>query len=427
MSLRDVITKVEEQYGTGSVAQGSRGRSFTLARFTSTIFDLDRIVGGGWPHGRFIQIYGPPSGGKSVVVMKSIAGQQKYCRYCYGMFMPDETTGELLCACPKDCEDCGKTFAKKPYDGPEPKEGDPFNWEVIWDEWSCECLVEGATKKKSDRVPKTTRRAARCRQALFDAENSFTKEWAIYMGVDPDLLFVFVPEYAEQGIDIADTLLRSTEIDALAVDSVAELTPSKEIESSTEEWQMGLQARLVNKALRKWNASVNSLGVNSPRKPTVFLINQTRTNMQGEEVCPGGWAQQFKASIRLRMNAAHYKFKEQANEKDRDDPKKKELQYADIGGFTRKNKTFAPMKTFASRLYLDNFEGNIAGSTNEYGVVFDRALELEVIGNPKDGKYTYGSRSWNTQRQVKTDLEAEPILFWEIRSKALALALTVMA
>jgi len=428
MSLREAIAEVETAYGAGVVAQGSRGRTFVTKRFQTMLFDFDCCIGGGMPWGKFVMFYGPESGGKSVISYKTIAGAQQYCRYCRSLFVSD-TNGEEWCACATECADCGDGFEKTKYDGPVAKPDDPFDWEAIHDIWQCGCQVNPpGTKAKKDRVPKTVRMASRSRQVLFDAENSFDRAWAEFVGIDPDYLFVFVPEYAEQGIDIADMLLRSEEIDVLCVDSVAELTPSKEISAGMEEWQMGLQARLVNKGLRKWNSSINKLGANATMLPLVILINQTRSNIGGyEDVVPGGRAQVYKSAVRVRVNPAQYKFKETGPKGD----KVRELLYVDMSGFTKKNKTFPPMRKYSFRLYLGDYEGHPKGSTNEYGVVAARAIEYGVVDRPdkKKGVYFYKSGAydfkWTSQRKIIEDMVADDALFWSIRDETMAEVVSV--
>jgi RecA/RadA recombinase len=388
------------------------------------IFDVDLALGGGFPRRKFIQIYGPESGGKSVLMYKAMAGLQMYCRYCIELFRVDEN-GEEMCACPVTCDGCKTNFQFTEYTGPPATEDDPFDWEKIHDEWECECLVQKkGTKAKKDRIPKITRRAARSRGALFDAEQSFDRDWAEFLGVDCDLLFVFLPEYAEQGIDIADKLLRTKEIDILGIDSIAELTPMKEIEASSEEWQMGLSARLVNKALRRWNASLNSFGVNVITAPSILLINQVRANLGGyEEVCPGGAGQKYKSSIRVRVNTAKYKYKESGTGA----AKIKEMLFADMSGFTRKNKTYPPMKQYSYRLYVDDYEGHPAGTTNELAVIVERAIEFDVIDRPNKTTYTLElddySFKWGTQKAIAKAMAEDHALMWAIRDKTMEIAL----
>lgn len=425
MSLRNCIDEIDRVYAGSMVAQGSRGRAFKTRRFQMMVFDADVAMGGGVPWGKFIQIYGPASGGKTVQMLKMMAGAQQYCRYCRELFLID-ADGEEFCACEPTCPDCNTRYEFTDYEGPAPNEGDPYDWAVLHDEWICKCLVNPkGTKAKKDRIPKVTRRATHVRGALFDAEHSFDDAWARVLGVNTDLLFVFIPEYAEQGIDIADKLLRSGEIDFLGIDSIADLTPSKEIEESVENWQMALQARLVNKGLRKLNSAINALGANASMLPVVLMINQIRDNINGyEEVCPGGKAQIFRSAIRIRVNPAKYQFKEYGTGKD----KVQELQYADMSGFTKKNKTYKPMQRFSFRLYLDDVGDSHQGSTNEAGVIVKRAIELEVIARDKSTySFTLGNDKhvWKSQKAIVEHISDDHRLFWGLREETMAEALKV--
>jgi RecA/RadA recombinase len=417
MKLRDTIGKIGKTYGDQLMAQGSRGKSFKTRRFQSMVFDVDAAVGGGYPRGRFVLAYGPPSGGKSVLLYKALAGMQIYCRYCTERFKID-MDGVESCDCPTHCVDCDTDFVPVPYTGPKPTEDDPFDWELLHDEFLCECLVQPkGTKAKRDRVKKVSRLAAPCRGVLFDAERSYDQDWVETLGVDTSLMFVFVPEYAEQGIDIADNLLRSGEIDFLGVDSIAELVPGKEIETSTEEWQVGLQARLVNKGFRKWSATMNSFGVHTQRLPCIFVVNQIRESMMGETI-PGGWMQRFKSSIMIRVNGSKGKFKDHGT----GDDKIKELVYMDISGFTKKNKTYPAFKRYSTRLYVAGGHGLPCGSTNEYAIVRARAIETGVIAIDKSTstkKYTYGGEVYKTLKAIDEAMKENYELFWEIRDEAM--------
>jgi RecA/RadA recombinase len=418
------MLEIETAYGKGVVAQASRGRSFSTRRFQSMVFDLDAALGGGFPWGKFTMLYGPPSGGKSLALYKSMAGAQLYCRHCRALMLPDQN-GEERCGCPTVCDDCGKTFVKTPYEGAEPQPADPFDWEVLHDEWECGCLVAGETKRKADQVPKHTHRASRCRVVLLDIENSFTKSWGVTCGIDPSYTFVPVPEYAEQGIDIAHKLLGSGEIDYLGIDSIAEMVPSTELEETTENWQRGLQARLVNKCFRLLNGSLNGMGADCPTRPAVVFVNQTRTDMEGNETTPGGMGQNYKAAIRLRVNQAKYKFLETGGSED--NPKTKEVRYAEVAGYTQKNKTYTPRVNFSFKFYLADRDGFAAGSTDEFGVVVERALEFEVIARPKTSQYVYGSYEWSTQKAIVEALKADVHLFWQLRDVTMEKVVKVRA
>ena len=93
--------------------------------------------------------------------------------------------------------------------------------------------------------------------AIIDAEHAFDQFYAKNLGVDVDNLLISQPDNGEQALEIADNLIRSGAIDILVIDSVAALTPKAEIEGEMGDNQMGLQARLMSKALRKLTGSIS--------------------------------------------------------------------------------------------------------------------------------------------------------------------------
>ncbi len=133
--------------------------------------------------------------------------------------------------------------------------------------------------------------------AFIDAEHAFDQSYAKKLGVDVENLLISQPDNGEQALEIADNLIRSGAIDILVVDSVAALTPRAEIEGEMGDSQMGLQARLMSKALRKLTSSINKANT------TCVFINQLRDKigvMFGTpETTTGGNALKFYASIRI--------------------------------------------------------------------------------------------------------------------------------
>ena len=106
--------------------------------------------------------------------------------------------------------------------------------------------------------------------AFVDAEHALDPEYARNLGVDVDNLLISQPDTGEQALDITEELVRSGAVDIVVVDSVAALVPKAEIEGSMEDQQMGLQARLMSKALRKLT------GIIGKTNTTVIFINQLR-------------------------------------------------------------------------------------------------------------------------------------------------------
>lgn len=133
--------------------------------------------------------------------------------------------------------------------------------------------------------------------AFIDAEHSLNVQFAENIGVNVDDLFVCQPDDGETAMDIAEQLIRSGGISLIVIDSVAALTPRAEIEGEMTDQQMGLQARLLSKALRKIN------GVVSKTDTTVIFINQLREKIGimfgSPETTTGGRALKFYSSVRL--------------------------------------------------------------------------------------------------------------------------------
>lgn len=133
--------------------------------------------------------------------------------------------------------------------------------------------------------------------AFIDAEHAFDRFYAAKLGVDIDNLWISQPDNGEQALEIADQLIRSSAVDILVVDSVAALTPKKEIEGDMGDSNVGLQARLMSQALRKLTSTI------SKTNTTCIFINQLREKIGvmfgNPETTTGGNALKFYASVRL--------------------------------------------------------------------------------------------------------------------------------
>ena len=136
--------------------------------------------------------------------------------------------------------------------------------------------------------------------AFIDAEHALDPKYAQALGVDIDDLLISQPDYGEQALEIADMLVRSSAIDVIVVDSVAALVPKAEIDGEMSDQQMGLQARLMSKALRKLTGTLNK------SKTTLIFINQIREKIGGfgfgpQTTTTGGRALKFYSSVRLEI------------------------------------------------------------------------------------------------------------------------------
>lgn len=133
--------------------------------------------------------------------------------------------------------------------------------------------------------------------AMIDAEHAFDPYYAKNLGVDTAELLISQPDNGEQALEIADNIIRSGAVDLVVIDSVAALTPKAEIEGEMGDSQMGLQARLMSKALRKLTASISKANC------TCIFINQLRDKIGvmfgNPETTTGGNALKFYSSIRV--------------------------------------------------------------------------------------------------------------------------------
>lgn len=138
--------------------------------------------------------------------------------------------------------------------------------------------------------------------AYIDVEHALDPIYAKKIGVDVDDLILSQPDSGEQALEIVETLVRSNGIDLIVVDSVAALVPKAEIEGEMGDQQMGLQARLMSKALRKLTALV------SKSRTAIIFINQIRMRIGvffgNPETTPGGKALKFYSSVRIEVRRA---------------------------------------------------------------------------------------------------------------------------
>mmetsp|Transcript_2021 Transcript_2021/g.4852 ORF Transcript_2021/g.4852 Transcript_2021/m.4852 type:complete len:445 (+) Transcript_2021:128-1462(+) len=219
--------------------------------------------------------------------------------------------------------------------------------------------------------------------AFVDAEHALDPVYAAGLGIDVDDLLVSQPDCGEMALDIVDKLVRSSAVDVIVVDSVAALVPRAELEGDMSDSQIGLQARLMSKAMRKITGSL------SLSQCTVIFLNQLRSKVGviygSPEVTSGGNALKFYSSVRL-------------------DPRRKEVLPENSGIRVKvkvvKNKVAAPFKA----VMLDIIFGS---GIDSCGCMLDAALDLGVVER-KGSWYAYGGENLAQGRhkaleQLKTD------------------------
>lgn len=242
--------------------------------------------------------------------------------------------------------------------------------------------------------------------AIIDAEHAFDPTYARNLGVNIDQLWISQPDHGEQALDIAEQLIRSGAVDLVIVDSVAALTPKKEIEGDMGDATVGLHARLMSQALRKITGAV------SKSSTTCIFINQLRDkiptgygNNANTETTTGGNALKFYASIRIDVRRS-------TAIKDGDDV---------YGNLTKikitKNKVAPPFR----RCEFDIMYGEGISRTGE---IIDQGVELEVI--KKSGSwFSYGETRLGQGREaVRTLLTENAELREEIAQKIMEIMKT---
>lgn len=232
--------------------------------------------------------------------------------------------------------------------------------------------------------------------AYVDAEHALDPEYARNLGVNIDDLLISQPDTGEQALDITEELVRSGAVDVVVVDSVAALVPKAEIDGSMEDQQMGLQARLMSKALRKLT------GVIGKTNTTVIFINQLRMKigvMYGNpETTTGGNALKYYASVRMEIRRTEG-LKGDGEE---------------IGNHVRvkvlKNKVAPPFRTA-------EFDIIFGKGICKIGNILDVAVNLNIV-NKAGAWFSYNDEKLGQGREkAKEFLAANPDLLAEVETK----------
>ena len=235
--------------------------------------------------------------------------------------------------------------------------------------------------------------------AFIDAEHAFDRFYAQKLGVDINNLYISQPDNGEQALEIADQLIRSSAIDIIVIDSVAALTPKKEIEGDMGDSAVGLHARLMSQALRKLTATI------AKTNTTCIFINQLREKIGimfgNPETTTGGNALKFYASVRLDIRRI-------TSLKDGDQVVGNQVRVKVV-----KNKVAPPFRKA-------EFEITFGEGISKVGEILDLGVEYGII--QKSGSwFSYeGSKLAQGRDATKALLRDNPELCEELEGKIMA-------
>lgn len=288
-----VLGAIVKNFGKGVAGSGTHIAP-TRRRVPVGILALDIGLGGGLAVGTTTLLYGDEGSGKTTTALRAAGVFQGLCRRCLRPALnvcavrpeadSDRWTAQGFC----DCVEQGLV----PIPEPPPKESGekPAAYRE-----RCELFEEAYRANSYEETI----------VLWLDVENSFDHEWATRQGMDPRRVLLVQPTTAEEATDIAKAFALSSTVDFLVIDSLAQMTPSKEIEESMEKWQQGLAARITNKAMRSLVVGAVQTKRQGGHGLTQIYINQLRMKigvLWGDPTTiPGGLGQRFTAKTEVRF------------------------------------------------------------------------------------------------------------------------------
>lgn len=265
-------------------------------------------------------------------------------------------------------------------------------------------VIEIYGPESSGKTTLTLHAIAECQKqggvcAFIDAEHALDTQYAKNLGVDTDNLLVSQPDFGEQALEILETVIRSGAVNLVIVDSVAALTPKVEIDGDMDDQQVGVQARLMSKALRKITGLLNKMNC------TVIFINQIRmkigmTGYGSPETTTGGNALKFYSSVRLDIRRI-------ATLKQGENPIGNRVKVKVV-----KNKVAAPFQ-------LAEFDIMFGEGISKMGELIDYGVKLDIV-DKAGAWFSYGdSKIGQGKENSKVFLRDNPEIAKEIEDKIL--------
>ena len=352
----DAFAAITKQFGVSAITLASEKKVDRIPRLASGVMPLDYALGGGWPIGRISLVYGHKSTGKSTLMTLAAGSEQRTCGVCYTQLGPPDGT----CQC-----------------------GEFQDMSIVY----------------------------------IDVEGSYEGNWGKNLGCDPERMLLSRPDYAEQALDILEALIRSRECDLIILDSIAFLTPTKEIEESVAKDQVGAQARISGKAVRKFNSAMNAVGNQADGwKPTILLVNQIRMKVGllfgNPETQPGGLAWGFAAANEVKVKGGKYEMDKESGRP----------LYVDLDFRVDKNKTGVPKMEGNFRMMLSDTETKRKGQIADEGFILTQCERLGLLMGT-GSSWTIANKKFKGKKYIEQELATNPEFDHEIRTMLMTVLL----
>jgi recombination protein RecA len=371
--LGAVVKSVNKKYKGASVLANARhDPRLVVPRVSTGLYGLDVATNGGYPLGRVTLIYGEAKGGKTTSYLRGLSNAQRLCGTCSrpaeyvpGVIeLPDLETGEM-----KDVE----TFVIK-----ECACGNPTDMLCFW----------------------------------VDAEGVWLPEWADKMDVWSEKVILMRPTYGEQGYDVLTSFAETRAINMVAIDSLAQMTPSDEYKSGMDEKQQGAAARMNNKFIRKVVGLMNH-SFQQKHSLTTWLINQYREKIGvmfgSNKTLPGGKAQLFANSIEVEFSPGKIDI----------DPDTGEPIIGLFKWAVKKNKLGPSGGRGEFQQWMMNTDLFSIGDIQEHEQVIQKAVSLGFIEHPNAVMYEFDGEKFRGESTLVRYLAENPELYVLLKEKML--------
>lgn len=350
--LKDTNVKgVLKSYAGSAIRTAKEVEAKSPPMISTGNWPLDSRLGGGIRPARFHTFYGPESSGKTFSVLKTIATFQESCARCY--------QHSLLCQCEEGVRE-------------------PVIFLVLTEDWP----VGG---------------------------------WAEAIGVDTDKLLLSEPTCGEEGLDQMDVLLRTGKVDLICLDSLAFLTPLKEVQESVTKDHMGVTARMIGQATRKLLTGFKAME-RQGHYPTVLCTNQIRQDLSvmfgNPETKPGGHAPEFAAASETRFGASKPHYNKDLQQSD----------YAECRFKIKKNKQWSPAGEGKFQIVFTDGLTKKRGDIADEDAMLTDARRLGLVTEEKK-KWRLFDTEYRTLQDVTDALATDLKLKLEVRSALLTLML----